>query len=71
MPLTLAISPSVQLAASIKENPKLAAAAEELRKAGIGLNDAVAHALKGMEETAFVRTVRPSFPSPTLPSCMS
>ncbi|BGP41550.1 protein translocase subunit [Rhodotorula kratochvilovae] len=49
-----------RLAASIKENPKLAAAAEELRKAGIGLNDAVAHALKGMEETAFVRTLSKS-----------
>ncbi|GJN90363.1 hypothetical protein Rhopal_003374-T1 [Rhodotorula paludigena] len=46
-----------RLTASIKENPRLAAAAEELRKAGIGLNDAVAHALKGMEETAFVRTL--------------
>ncbi|GAA6032162.1 hypothetical protein JCM8097_007104 [Rhodosporidiobolus ruineniae] len=49
-----------RLAASIKENPKLAAAAEELRKAGIGINDAVAHALKGMEETAFVRTLSKS-----------
>ncbi|GAA5866310.1 hypothetical protein JCM8547_000735 [Rhodosporidiobolus lusitaniae] len=49
-----------RLVASIKENPKLAAAAEELRKAGIGLNDAVGHALKGMEETAFVRTLSKS-----------
>ncbi|GAA5981373.1 hypothetical protein JCM11641_005298 [Rhodosporidiobolus odoratus] len=49
-----------RLTASIKENPRLAAAAEELRKAGIGLNDAVGHALKGMEETAFVRTLSKS-----------
>ncbi|GAA5961807.1 hypothetical protein JCM8115_001426 [Rhodotorula mucilaginosa] len=49
-----------RLTASIKENPRLAAAAEELRKAGIGLNDAVSHALKGMEETAFVRTLSKS-----------
>ncbi|BGP17789.1 hypothetical protein JCM10213_001709 [Rhodosporidiobolus nylandii] len=49
-----------RLTASIKENPRLAAAAEELRKAGIGINDAVGHALKGMEETAFVRTLSKS-----------
>lgn len=41
----------------------MAAAAEDLRKAGIGLNDAVSHALKGMEETAFVRTVSASEPT--------
>ncbi|GAA5958941.1 hypothetical protein JCM3765_000779 [Sporobolomyces pararoseus] len=46
-----------RLAASIKENPRLAAAANELRKAGISINDAVGTALKGMEETAFVRTL--------------
>lgn len=50
-------SKRLQLAASIKENPRLAAAANELRKAGISINDAVGTALKGMEETAFVRTV--------------
>ncbi|GAA5904171.1 hypothetical protein JCM6882_003967 [Rhodosporidiobolus microsporus] len=49
-----------RLVASIKENPKLAAAAAELHKAGVGLNDAVSHALKGMEETAFVRTLSKS-----------
>jgi len=47
------------LAASIKENPRLAAAANELKRAGISINDAVGTALKGMEETAFVRTVSP------------
>jgi hypothetical protein len=57
----------IQLTASIKENPRLAAAAAELQKAGIGLNEAVGHALKGMEETAFVRTVR-FFPSLSSPS---
>jgi len=35
----------------------LAAAANELKRAGISINDAVGTALKGMEETAFVRTV--------------
>lgn len=46
-----------RLAASIKENPRLAAAANELKRAGISINDAVGTALKGMEETAFVRTL--------------
>lgn len=44
-----------QLATSIAENPKLRAAAEELRKAGVSVNDAVSTALKGMEENAIVR----------------
>ncbi|GAA5961943.1 hypothetical protein JCM21900_001156 [Sporobolomyces salmonicolor] len=46
-----------RLAASIKENPKLAALAEELKRTGVSINDAVGTALKGMEESAFVRTL--------------
>lgn len=44
--------------ASIKENPRLAAAAEELRKAGLTVNDAVSTAMKGMEENALIRGSR-------------
>ena len=48
----------VQLASSIKENPKLRAAAEELRKAGVQVGDAVSEALKSMEESEVMRAVR-------------
>ncbi|KAM0749556.1 Tim44-domain-containing protein [Meredithblackwellia eburnea MCA 4105] len=44
-----------RLTASIRENPRLQAAAEELRKAGHTVNDAVSHALKGMEENILFR----------------
>lgn len=44
--------------ASIQENPRLKAAAEELRKAGGQVNEAVATALKGMEESAIFRHSR-------------
>ncbi|BGO94551.1 hypothetical protein NBRC10512_005023 [Rhodotorula toruloides] len=46
-----------RMMSSIKENPRLAAAAAELRKTGHNVNDAVSTALKGMEETALVRTL--------------
>ena len=49
---------SRQLASSIKENPKLRAAAEELRKAGVQVGDAVSEALKSMEESEVMRAVR-------------
>ena len=48
----------VKLASSIKENPKLRAAAEELRKAGVQVGDAVSEALKSMEESEVMRAVR-------------
>ena len=48
----------LQLASSIKENPKLRAAAEELRKAGVQVGDAVSEALKSMEESEVMRAVR-------------
>lgn len=61
-----AVLPLLQLTASIKENPRLQAAAEELRKAGLTVNDAVSHALKGMEENAIIRGSREAV-SRTLP----
>ena len=48
----------VQLTSSIKENPRLRAAAEELRKAGIKVGDAVGEALRTMEESELMRAVR-------------
>ena len=47
----------VQLTSSIKENPRLRAAAEELRKAGVKVGDAVGEALKTMEESEIARAV--------------
>ena len=44
--------------ASHKENPKLRAAVEELRKAGVRVGDAVSGALKSMEESEVMRAVR-------------
>ncbi|KAF9477614.1 TIM44 subunit of mitochondria import inner membrane translocase [Pholiota conissans] len=46
-----------RLTSSIKENPKLRAAAEELRKTGVKVGDAVAEALKGMEESEVMRAI--------------
>lgn len=46
-----------RLASSIKENPKLRAAAEELRKAGVQVGDAVSEALKSMEESEVMRAI--------------
>ncbi|KAK4698770.1 hypothetical protein P7C70_g7499, partial [Phenoliferia sp. Uapishka_3] len=47
-----------RLTASIKENPRLRAAAEELRKAGSSVNDAVNHAVQSMEENPLIRGSR-------------
>ncbi|KAH9479418.1 Mitochondrial import inner membrane translocase subunit TIM44 [Psilocybe cubensis] len=46
-----------RLTSSIKENPKLRAAAEELKKAGIKVGDAVSEALKTMEESEVMRVI--------------
>ena len=53
----------VQLTSSIKENPRLRAAAEELKKAGVKVGDAVSEALKTMEESEIMRAVRVSHSS--------
>ncbi|SCV70495.1 BQ2448_1889 [Microbotryum intermedium] len=45
-----------RLQASIENNPKLAAAARELKKAGVNVNDAITHTIKTMEENAFVKS---------------
>ena len=42
---------------SIKENPRLWAAAEELKKGGVKVGDAVSEALKAMEESELARAV--------------
>lgn len=47
----------VQLTSSIKENPRLRAAAEELKKTGMKVGDAVGEALKSMEESDLARAV--------------
>lgn len=39
----------------LKNNPKLAAAAEEMKKAGLKVGDGVSEALKGLEESEFMR----------------
>ena len=49
---------SLQLASRIKEDPKLRAAAQELRKAGVQVGGAVSEALKSMEESEVMRAVR-------------
>ncbi|KAF8626588.1 hypothetical protein AX15_004788 [Amanita polypyramis BW_CC] len=46
-----------RLTSSIKENPKLRAAAEELRKTGVKVGDAVSEALKTMEESEVMRAI--------------
>jgi import inner membrane translocase subunit TIM44 len=46
-----------RLTSSIKENPKLRAAAEELKKTGIKVGDAVSEALKTMEESEVMRAI--------------
>lgn len=48
---------SPQLTSSIKENPRLRAAAEELRKTGVKVGDAVSETLKSMEESDIMRAV--------------
>lgn len=47
----------LQLTSSIKENPRLRAAAEELKKTGVKVGDAVSEALKTMEESELMRAV--------------
>lgn len=51
------------MTSSIKENPRLRAAAEELKKTGVKVGDAVSEALKTMEESEVMRAVRRNFPS--------
>ncbi|KAH9924703.1 uncharacterized protein B0H18DRAFT_1085392 [Fomitopsis serialis] len=46
-----------RLTSSIKENPRLRAAAEELRKTGMKVGDAVSEALKTMEESEVMRAI--------------
>ncbi|THH32400.1 hypothetical protein EUX98_g1789 [Antrodiella citrinella] len=46
-----------RLTSSIKENPRLRAAAEELRKTGVKVGDAVGEALKTMEESEIMRAL--------------
>ncbi|KAI0763792.1 mitochondria import inner membrane translocase TIM44 subunit [Trametes elegans] len=46
-----------RLTSSIKENPRLRAAAEELRKTGVKVGDAVGEALRTMEESELMRAI--------------
>ncbi|KAI0065595.1 mitochondria import inner membrane translocase TIM44 subunit [Artomyces pyxidatus] len=46
-----------RLTSSIKENPRLRAAAEELKKRGVKVGDAVSEALKTMEESDLARAI--------------
>ncbi|THH04534.1 hypothetical protein EW145_g5452 [Phellinidium pouzarii] len=46
-----------RLTSSIKENPRLRAAAEELRKQGVKVGDAVSEAMKSMEESEIMRAI--------------
>jgi len=46
-----------RLTSSIKENPRLRAAAEELKKGGVKVGDAVSEALKTMEESDLARAI--------------
>lgn len=46
-----------QLTSSIKENPRLRAAAEDLKKTGVKVGDAVSEALRTMEESEIMRAV--------------
>ncbi|KAG1880398.1 mitochondria import inner membrane translocase TIM44 subunit [Suillus tomentosus] len=46
-----------RLTSSIKENPRLRAAAEELKKTGVKVGDAVTEALKTMEESEIMRAI--------------
>ncbi|KAI0923887.1 hypothetical protein AcW1_006715 [Taiwanofungus camphoratus] len=46
-----------RLTSSIKENPRLRAAAEELLKTGVKVGDAVSEALKTMEESELMRAI--------------
>ncbi|KAJ7913956.1 import inner membrane translocase subunit tim44 [Mycena leptocephala] len=46
-----------RLTSSIKENPRLRAAAEELKKTGVKVGDAVSEALRTMEESEIMRAI--------------
>ncbi|KAG2157820.1 uncharacterized protein EDB93DRAFT_1326000 [Suillus bovinus] len=46
-----------RLTSSIKENPRLRAAAEELKATGVKVGDAVSEALKTMEESEIMRAI--------------
>ncbi|KAF8582740.1 TIM44 subunit of mitochondria import inner membrane translocase [Ramaria rubella] len=46
-----------RLTSSIKENPRLRAAAEEMRKQGVKVGDAVSEAIKTMEESEWMRSI--------------
>jgi mitochondrial import inner membrane translocase subunit TIM44 len=48
----------VKLTSIIKESPRLRAAADELRRGGVKVGDAVSEALKTMEESEVMRAVR-------------
>jgi len=48
---------SQKLTSSIKENPRLRAAAEEMKKQGVKVGDAVSEALKTMEGSDLMRAV--------------
>jgi hypothetical protein len=54
----LASSPKQQLTSSLKENPRLRAAADEMRKQGLKVGDAVSEAIKSMDESDFMKNVR-------------
>ncbi|KAI0028678.1 import inner membrane translocase subunit tim44 [Vararia minispora EC-137] len=46
-----------RLTSSIKENPRLRAAAEQLKKSGVKVGDAVSEALKAMEESELAKAI--------------
>ena len=43
------------MTSSLKENPRLRAAAEEMKKQGVKIGDAVSEAMKAMDESDFMR----------------
>jgi import inner membrane translocase subunit TIM44 len=45
----------LQIVASIKENPKLRAAAEEMKRQGLRISDGVTEAMQAVEESEFMR----------------
>lgn len=51
-----------QLRSSLENNPRLKAAADEMKKAGLKISDGVAEAMKAVEESELMRNV--SFRSP-------
>lgn len=51
-------SPLSQLRSSLENNPRLKAAADEMKKAGLKISDGVAEAMKAVEESELMRNVR-------------